>query len=304
MAQNRPFFYGGQAIIEGVMIRGRKTVSLAVRRPDGIITTHSELIGSVYQSKWRSVPFVRGILVLAETLVMGMKALMFSAKEATGVQTDKGFETISSGAIWTTMAFAFAFSIGLFFVLPLLITRSVDSMIESSVLSNLLEGILRLGILLTYLSLLGLLKDARRLFMYHGAEHMTIKAYEAKQELSVTNIRQHSTAHPRCGTAFLFTVILVSIMVFAFLGRPDFYIRVLERIVLVPVVAAVSYEVIRMNGAHSSNIIFRVLAAPSMWLQKLTTRNPEDSQIEVAVKAMEGALKADVTVEGSQAPQA
>lgn len=302
MAQSRPFFYGGQAIIEGVMIRGRKTVSLAVRRPDGIITTHSEHIGSVYQSKWRSVPFVRGILVLAETLVMGMKALMFSAKEATGVQTEKGFETIGPGAIWATMAFAFAFSIGLFFVLPLLITRSVDSMIESSVLSNLLEGVLRLGILLTYLSLLGLLKDARRLFMYHGAEHMTIKAYEAKQELSITNIRQHSTAHPRCGTAFLFTVILVSIMVFAFLGRPDFYIRVLERIALVPVVAAVSYEVIRMNGAHSGNIIFRVLAAPSMWLQKLTTRNPEDGQIEVAVKAMEGALKSDVVVEESQAP--
>ena len=295
MAQSKPFFYGGQAIIEGVMIRGRKTISLAVRRPDGNIATHSEHIGSVYQSRWRSVPFVRGIIVLAETLVMGTRALMFSAKEATGVQTEKGTETLSSGAIWTTMAVAFVFSIGLFFIIPLLITRSIDSQIESSVLSNLLEGVTRLAILIAYLSLLGLLKDARRLFMYHGAEHMTIKAYEAKQELSVANIRQHSTAHPRCGTAFLFTVILVSVLVFAFLGRPDFYIRFLERIALVPLVAAVSYEVIRLNGAHSGNIIFRMLAAPSMWLQKLTTRQPDDNQIEVAVKAMEGALKSDIS---------
>ncbi len=295
MAQSKPFFYGGQAIIEGVMIRGRKTISLAVRRPDGNIATHSEHIGSVYQSRWRSVPFVRGIIVLAETLVMGTRALMFSAKEATGVQTEKGTETLSSGAIWTTMAVAFVFSIGLFFIIPLLITRSIDSQIESSVLSNLLEGVTRLAILIAYLSLLGLLKDARRLFMYHGAEHMTIKAYEAKQELSVANIRQHSTAHPRCGTAFLFTVILVSVLVFAFLGRPDFYIRFLERIALVPLVAAVSYEVIRLNGAHSGNVIFRMLAAPSMWLQKLTTRQPDDNEIEVAVKAMEGALKSDIS---------
>lgn len=297
MAQNKPFFYGGQAIIEGVMIRGRRTISLAVRRPDGSVATHSEGIGGVYQSRWRSVPFVRGIIVLAETLVMGTRALMFSAREATGVQTEKGTETLGSGAIWTTMAVAFVFSIGLFFVIPLLLTRSIDSQIESSVLSNLFEGVIRLAILIAYLSLLGLLKDARRLFMYHGAEHMTIKAYEAKQELSIANIRQHSTAHPRCGTAFLFTVILVSILVFAFLGRPDFYIRFIERIALVPVVAAVSYEVIRFNGAHSGNIIFRMLAAPSMWLQKLTTRQPDDSQIEIAVKAMEGALQSDVTSE-------
>jgi len=297
LPQSKPFFYGGQAIIEGVMIRGRRTISLAVRRPDGGISTHSEGIGGVYQSKWRSVPFVRGIIVLAETLVMGTRALMFSAKESIGVETEKGTETLGSGAIWATMGVAFAFSIGLFFVIPLLITHSVDSHIKSSILSNLLEGVMRLGILIGYLSLLGLLKDARRLFMYHGAEHMTIKAYEAKQELSVTNIRQHSTAHPRCGTAFLFIVILVSVLVFAFLGRPDFYIRFIERIALVPVVAAVSYEVIRLNGAHSGNIIFRMFAAPSMWLQKLTTRQPDDSQIEVAVKAMEGALKSDVSNE-------
>ena len=293
MPEKKPFFYGGQAIIEGVMIRGSSAVSMAVRRPSGEVMVRCEPITGVYRSRWRSIPLVRGIIVLGETLTLGTRALMFSAREATGEETEKGFQTLPSAAIWSTLLVAFGFSIDLFLVLPLFVTNALDPHISSSIASNLIDGSIRLAILLAYMTAMGRLKDVRRLFAYHGAEHMTIKAYEARQELSVDNIRQHSTDHPRCGTAFLFTVVLVSIILFAFLGRPALYLRIVERIALVPVIAALSYEVIRLNGAHAGNRFFKVLATPSLWLQRLTTRVPDNSQIEVAVKAMESALRAD-----------
>ena len=191
------------------------------------------------------------------------------------------------------MAVAFALGIGLFFIMPLFATRSFDDAISSDVLSNFIEGLIRLAVLVAYIGVIGLLKDIRRVFQYHGAEHMAVHTHEAGLPLEVDNVRRFPTAHPRCGTAFLLTVVVVSIVVFAFLGRPDLEWRILSRILLLPVIAAISYEIIRFSGAHQGNSLIRLLGSPGLLLQSLTTRVPDDSQIEVAIHAMKTAIAAD-----------
>ncbi len=289
------YLYGGQAVVEGVMIRGRRFYSVAARRPDGQLTSIVEPLATMYTGRIRRIPVVRGTLVLAETLVLGIKALMYSGN----VAIEKEGQKIGGPGMALTMAFSMTMAIAIFFVAPLFAVNLFDRTVftgdsaMASVLSNIVEGLIRLGLFLGYIWLIGLMPDVRRVFAYHGAEHMTVKAHEEGLPLEKTYIRQFSTAHPRCGTAFLLTVMVVAIIVFAFLGRPSLEWRILSRIVMLPLIAGIAYEVIRFSGLHSKNPLVKLLTAPNLLLQKLTTREPDDSQIEVAVHAMETVLAAD-----------
>ena len=251
---SRPL-YGGQAVIEGVMIRGVRNYSLAVRRPDGDIFCTTEPVSTRFSGRMRRVPLVRGVLILAETLWLGMKSLQRSALIAAG-ETDAGGEAQDAGGKWAmgvTMAIALALGVGVFLVLPLLAVRLLEIWIESRLASNLIEGVIRLVILVGYVAGISAMRDIRRVYAYHGAEHMAVHTYEAGQALTVDNVRRHPTPHPRCGTAFLITVAIVSVAAFAILDAVLYSglgWRVLSRIVPIPVVAAVSYEIIRFAGAH------------------------------------------------------
>jgi uncharacterized protein YqhQ len=208
-------------------------------------------------------------------------------------QTGESDEEMSGWAMGVTLGISLVLGIGIFFILPLLLVKLLDPSIASDLLSNVVEGFFRLAILLGYIWGIGFIKDIRRVYAYHGAEHMAVHAHEAGLPLNVANVRKFDTPHPRCGTAFLLTVVLVSIVIFAFLGRPDFEWRVLSRIVLLPVVAGISYEIIRFSGAHQKWSIAQAVAWPGLLLQRLTTRQPDDAQIEVAITAMESAIAAD-----------
>ena len=297
----QPFYYGGQALIEGVLIRGRNNVRMAVRRPDGGIWTGPLPLSSITNGPLRRIPLIRGIIVLAESMIMGIKGLNRSAEIA---MADPEDEPIPDGELPTlgkaeritmalSLATALVLGVGIFFLLPLLGARSLDSYIDSSVVSNVIEGSIRLSLLIGYIWIIGHIKDIRRVFAYHGAEHMTIHAYEHGVPLVPEEIEKFSTAHPRCGTAFLLTVVLVSVLVFTMIGRPSIMMAIVSRVALVPVIAAVSYEFLRFSGAHSERPWARLLTYPGLMLQRLTTRLPDRSQIEVAVAAMNTTLVAD-----------
>ena len=274
------------------MIRGREYYSLAVRRPDGNIFHYHERLNTAFTGPIRRIPFLRGVLVLLETLILGIKALNRSAALAS---TDEqgSQEEIPNWLLAATLAISLILGVGIFFILPLIVVRLVDPFIGSDLVSNLIEGAIRLVILVGYVGGIGLMKDIRRVFAYHGAEHMAVHTHEAGLPLTVENVRKFDTPHPRCGTAFLLTVVLVSVVVFAFLGRPDLEWRILSRVLLIPVVAAISYEFIRFYGTHSTWPIARLMSLPGLWMQRLTTRQPEDDQIEVAITAMGAAVAAD-----------
>ncbi len=294
------FNYGGQAVIEGVMIRGRTHVSVSVRRPNGLIRSQCEPLSQLFVGKLRRIPLIRGVIVLVETLALGLKAIMFSANIALEEEDDTKETEPSAIATGAMLVVSLSIAIGLFFVGPLFIIRAVDPYIASSVVSNIAEGGIRMGIFLVYLYLMGFMPDMRRVFAYHGAEHMTIAAHENGEPLRVDTIRKFGKEHPRCGTAFLMVVMVVAVITFVFLGRPDFWLRMASRIVLVPAIAAVSYEIIRFNAAHSANVLSRMVIAPGLALQKLTTRKPDDDQIEVAIDAMQVALAADGEAVGEE----
>ncbi len=281
--------YGGQAVIEGVMIRGRDHYSLAVRRASGDIATHSSRLSAFYTGRLRSIPLLRGIIVLIETLIIGMKALSLSANMA----LEEEGQELSGWSMGIMLAVSLGIGVGLFFIAPLLAIRSLDNMIASDEASNLMEGLLRLAVFLVYILLIGLLPDIKRVFAYHGAEHMTVHAHEHSLPLDVDHVRGFSTAHNRCGTAFLLVVMVVAIAVFTFIGRPSLPVSIASRIILIPVIAAISYEVIRFSGAHSANFLVKAISYPSLALQRLTTRRPDDAQIEVAIHAMKHAIAMD-----------
>ena len=283
--------YGGQAIIEGVMIRGIRGCAVAVRRADGSI--HHETIPLLgwANGKLRQVPFVRGILVLAETLVIGMRAYTIGANQQikdAGEDEDAEIGALGMGLM---TAFALIFGIALFFLLPLFISRPFEE--QSDFIANVMEGVARLVIFLAYIWAIGLMKDIKRMYGYHGAEHMTIHAYERGLPLLNSEIRKFSPAHPRCGTSFLLTVVVVSIIVFMFVPREPLWMLIGSRIVLIPVIAALSYEFIRFTGTHSGNLFADLVGMPNLWLQKLTTAQPDDEMIEVAVSAMRTAIELD-----------
>jgi uncharacterized protein YqhQ len=276
------------------MMRGSKTMAVAVRQPDGEIVIHTEPLNpKVYASQVRKIPFVRALTSLWDVLVLGIRTLMYSAEVALGPEEEVEF----SGPIaWGTVALSFAVGIGLFFVGPLLLVGLVDRHIESSLLSNIIEGAIRLLVFVAYVWLIGLLPDIRRVFAYHGAEHKTINAYESGADLTPESVARYPTAHYRCGTAFLLSVMVISILIFALLGRPPMFLRILSRILLIPVVAGVAYEYIKFTNRYQHLPIIRAIAGPNLALQKLTTREPDHAMLEVSITA----LKCVLATEGQQ----
>jgi len=285
---DQKIIYGGQAVIEGVMIRGMHIVSVAVRNPQGTISTHTEPINSWFNSFIRKIPFIRGVLVMAETLAIGMKALTYSANVAAGEDEEFG-----KGSIILMLVLSLSFAIGFFFLLPVFASKGFESLVDSNLLANILEGVIRLILFLLYVIIIGRTEDIRRVFMYHGAEHMAVHAYENGEKLTTESVSKYPTAHPRCGTAFLLVVMLVAIVVFAFIPRDPLWWLITSRIVLIPAIAAASYEAIRLSGVYSGNPLLKVISVPGLVLQRLTTRQPEPDQIEVAIVAMQEAINHD-----------
>ncbi len=279
------------------MIRGRTQAALAVRRPSGEIVRHAIPVGAWSNSPWRQLPLARGVLVLAETLLVGMKALTLSANEAVSEEEiGQGAAeppSMSTASIAAMIAMAMVIAIGIFFLIPLFVSRGVESWFDSPVLANVVEGFLRLALFLGYIWLIGRMDDVKRLFGYHGAEHMTVAAHEAGMPMHVDSVRRFPTAHPRCGTAFLLTVVLVSIILFMAIPREPFWLLFTSRLFLIPPIAAISYELIRFAGTHSGYAPVRLLSAPNLLLQKMTTRQPDDEMIEVAIEAMNYAQELD-----------
>jgi uncharacterized protein YqhQ len=291
MSENKPFV-GGQAVIEGVMMRGPKFIATAVREPSGNIAIQQEELTSIADRyPILKKPMIRGVVALAESLIYGLKALSFSA-QAAGEEEE---ETLSTKEIAMTMIFSLGLAILLFVVIPTFAAKYIHSAVTDSRLLNTFEGLLRLAIFFLYIWGISLMKDIQRVFQYHGAEHKTIHAYEAGEELTVENIRKYSRLHPRCGTNFLLIVMVVSIIMFAFLGWPDLWLRILSRIVLLPVVAGIAYEIIRFAGRSKAGWVACAIT-PGLWLQQLTTREPSDDQIEVAIAAL-NAVRPDQEIE-------
>ena len=273
---------GGQAVIEGVMMRNANAVATAVREPSGTITVKNEKIISIAERfPILKKTMLRGVVALGESLVVGLKALSYSAQMA----GDEG-ETLSDKEIVLTMIFSLCLTIVLFVIIPTAAAKYVHSAIKDPMLLNLAEGGLRMLIFFLYIYGISRMKDIKRVFQYHGAEHKTIHAYEAGVPLTVENVQKFSTLHPRCGTSFLLIVMIVSILMFAFLGWPDLWMRILSRIILLPVVAGISYEIIRYAG-RSENKFVKFATLPGLWLQNLTTNEPDDEQVEVAIRALE-----------------
>ncbi|MCS7206951.1 MAG: DUF1385 domain-containing protein [Dehalococcoidia bacterium] len=285
---SQPFAYGGQALIEGVMIRGQRWVALAVRRPDGSLATQVWPLASLFQGRWRRYPLVRGPVVLAETLVVGLRALSYSAQVASGEE-----ECPSAPAMWGAVLLALVIAVGIFLLVPLVGGKALIGAGLPVVLAHLAEGLVRLGLFLGYLWLIGRMRDIQRVFAYHGAEHMAIHAYEHGQPLTPEAVARFPTAHPRCGTAFLLVVGVISILVFVFLGDLPVWQGLLARLGFVPLIASLSYEVIRWGGRHAHRPLVRWVLAPSLALQALTTRPPDREQIDVALTALRLALQTD-----------
>ena len=289
--------YGGQAVVEGVMMRGRRHMAVACRAPSGEIVVHSEPVtGGVYSARWAKLPFLRGTIMIWDTLSLGMRALMFAANVAASAETGQDAKEAKMPAtiMWTTMVVAILGSIGLFFVLPVLLTSLTDRFVESAIASNAIEKAIRLILLLGYMWAIGQMPDIKRVFMYHGAEHKTINAYEAGAPLTPESVIKFPIEHPRCGTTFLLIVMLISFIAFSLLGRPSLEIRIASRIVLIPFIAGIAYEYIRWSGARYQRSGFvRALMAPGLAVQKLTTREPDRDQLAVAIAALEPVLAAE-----------
>ncbi|HYP21090.1 MAG TPA: DUF1385 domain-containing protein [Chloroflexia bacterium] len=338
------FYYGGQAVIEGVMMRGQKHMAVAVRAPDGRIVLHEEALDrGLYKSPLMKLPFLRGILGLWDALGLGMRALFFAANVALeededpkqvsheaqaalattpspitpaptpttqngAVEQGKGSKPASkdsfSGAVgWTTVALALAFMVGIFFVLPVLAASGFELVVgtQSSVVHNLVEGAIRLTLFIAYIWAIGKMRDIQRVFGYHGAEHKTINAYEAGAELTPESVQRFTLLNPRCGTTFLLIVLLMATVVFILIGKLPFVFMVLSRILLVPVIAAIAYEFIRLMANLYGNPIVRAIMAPGIALQKMTTRPPDLSMIEVGIAALKAVLVADGVIQPAPA---
>jgi uncharacterized protein YqhQ len=312
-SNSQNFNYGGQAVIEGVMMRGSKALAVAVRNPQGQIVVHTEpLDARIYGGRMARIPFLRGLTLLWDALGLGIKALMFSAdvaieEEENGAKSEEGGAAVievnpkseiqnpksnafSGPAKWGTVAFSLTFAILLFFVLPAFLAGQAERLLglsDSRFVGNLIEGVIRLLFLVGYIWVIGLLPDVKRLYGYHGAEHKTINAYEAGAELTPASVARFSLQHPRCGTAFLLTVVIISILFFSLFPPMPLLLRLASRIVLLPVVAGIAYEFIRFTAKYQGNPLIRLLIRPNLALQNLTTREPDASMLEVAITAFE-----------------
>src|SRR5215510_9058442 len=284
---------GGQAVLEGVMMRGPSNWSVAVRKPDGEIAHVNQPIASpmARHRVWR-LPVIRGVVALGESLAIGFRALAISANYAAQQEGEEGEEDVATELTRGQLIFAFAIAIGfailLFKVSPALITDFIGIDARWFVI---IEGLIRVGIFVLYLLLISMLPDLRRVFQYHAAEHKAINAYEAGEELEPERVQRFSQIHPRCGTAFLLWVMVIAVFVFAFFGRPVWYWLIASRILLLPVIAGLAYELIRYAGKHQDNRVLMTLLAPGLWLQRLTTREPTDDQVEVSIQALQRVME-------------
>ena len=298
------FYYGGQAVIEGVMMRGRKRMAVAVRAPNGQIVLHEEpLTAAIYTRKWGQWPFVRGLRMLWDALGLGMRALLWSADVAVKEDGDDAV-SFSGPVAWTTVATALLFAVGVFFLLPTAAARWLSPGQAGGLLVSVVEGVIRLTLFLLYLWAISFMPDIRRVFAYHGAEHKTINAFEAAAELTPASVRRFTTAHTRCGTGFLLSVMIIAIFVFAPFHFDNVIVRLLSRLVLIPVVAGIAYEFMRFTAARAANPIVRVFIAPGLLLQRLTTREPDDAMLECAITALRPVLAADGMEVAAEAPPA
>jgi uncharacterized protein YqhQ len=296
---------GGQAVLEGVMMRGPGNWSVAVRTPSGVIAHVSRPIDSAMARHWVfRLPVIRGVMALGESLAIGFRALAISANYAAqeepkeGAEPDEVETELSRGALFFAFAVAIGFAIVLFKVTPVLLTDLLP--ISNTGWFVIVEGLIRVSIFVAYLALISLLPDLRRVFQYHAAEHKAINAYEAGEELTPEVVQRYSLIHPRCGTAFLLWVMVIAVFVFAFFGRPAWYWLIATRVLLLPVIAGLAYELIRFAGKHQGNRVLMTLLAPGLWLQRLTTREPSLDQIEVSIRALREVLD----VEARSAPNA
>lgn len=308
MAEDRIITYGGQAVIEGVLMRGQKAFSIAMRAPNGNIVHHTEQLAKVYRSGITKIPFVRGVILLWDALGLGMRALTISANAQTGED-----EKLEGASLYLTIALSLAIGIGLFFLLPAalggwvehLMTNSTSGGIQPSPslqplvatsglwIGNLLEGVLRLALLIGYIWAIGFMPDVKRLFGYHGAEHKTINAFEAGAELTPESVAKFPLQHARCGTAFMLTLVLLSILVFTALGPLPIFWRLASRVLLIPVLAGMAVEYIRWTANHLDNRIVQWMIKPNLALQNLTTREPDMKMLEVAIASFQSMRKAE-----------
>jgi uncharacterized protein YqhQ len=297
-SSNDDILVGGQAVIEGVMMRSPKGYSVAVRRQDGSVRVMKDVLATLSE-RWRifKMPIIRGVGVLAQALVLGIRALRFSAEEALSEDAEKretktDASTVSSWLIAGNLVLALGVNITLFIALPLLLTRFLQTWtgFESALLFNGIDGLLRVTVFVVFLASVSLMKDMKRVFEYHGAEHKTVYNFEAREDLRVENARKFSTLHPRCGTSFLLVVMIVSIIVFSLFHFDTITGKLLSRIVLLPLVAGISYEIIRYSAKHPGSLL-RVVTLPGLLLQKITTKEPDEPQLEIAIRALEEALR-------------
>ncbi len=307
--EDRIISYGGQAVIEGVMMRGQKGYAIAMRAPDGSIVVHQDKLPNVYRSKFTKIPFLRGVILLWDALGLGMRALTISANTQSGED-----EKLEGASLYLTLALSLSISIGLFFLFPAAVGGWVEKWLMPEAASggvlpsiiinapastsalwigNLLEGVLRLLLLIGYIWAISFMDDVKRLFMYHGAEHKTINAYEAGAELTPESVAKFPLEHPRCGTAFLLTLVLLSILIFTAFGPMSMLWRLGTRVLLIPVLAGIAVEYIRWTANHLKNPIVKLLIKPNMAMQRLTTREPDRSMLEVSIKSFQTMLKAE-----------
>ena len=288
---------GGQAVLEGVMMRNKDMYAVAVRKPDGNIAVEvDEYHGIAYGSKLLNIPFVRGVFVFIDSLILGIKSLNYSSsfyeeEKEKPSKLDEGIDNVSGGHEDTflmvlTTVISFLFAIGIFMVLPSAISEYLGKYIRNDSIIAIVEGVIRIVIFILYILLISLMKDIRRLFQYHGAEHKCINCIEKGRPLTVKNVRKSSRLHKRCGSSFILFVMLVSIILFFFIRVDSYFLRVALRILLIPVISGISYEIIRLAG-RTDFFLVKIISAPGLWLQRLTTKEPDDDMIEVAIKSVE-----------------
>ena len=300
----KPTGIGGQAVIEGVMMKGPKDLAIAVRKPDGDIIVKKEALKGLSQSSLAKTPIIRGVIALLDAMVLGVRCLTYSAEfwEEEDESLKKGkFESwvehklgdkANDVMIYFSVFIAIALSILIFIISPTLVTSFLKTKISSHIWLNVVEGLMRIILFIGYVLLISKMKDIQRVFQYHGAEHKTIHCYENGLPLTVDNARQFTTLHPRCGTSFLLIVMVISMILFSLIGWPNPFVRIVSRLVLMPVVAGISYEIIRWAGKSKSKLVC-MISYPGLMLQKLTTKEPDDSQLEVAIDAMQAVLTDD-----------
>jgi uncharacterized protein YqhQ len=285
--------FGGQALLEGVLMRGRGAIGVAIRHPDGSIVSAAEPLNSIlHRNRFARAPFVRGIVLLYETLVIGTKWLMKSGS----VQVEGEGENMGRGTIAITLIFTLGLAVGLFVLLPLFLAEATTRAAlgpEQALAQHLVEGLIRVAIFVGYLLLVSRSAEIRRTFQYHGAEHMTIHALEHEEPLDIEHVRKYPTAHPRCGTEFLVIFIILSILMFSLLAGQTLLVSIIGRVLLIPVIASLAYELLRFGARHRDKIWLRWLYMPGIWLQAITTKQPDDSMIEVAIASMQEALAAN-----------